>query len=621
MPQRLLLHCLSLSLAAAFGTGQAWGMGFARAQPSVTMGAPLDFVVGLRLDGGEVLMSECVSAEVWFGDNALAQAAVGASIEALGGTPSIRVRTHGRIDEPVVTVNVTAGCGAKIARRFTLFADPPGLGAALPAVVTPEPLPVTAVALPALPLERSPSELPVSTARATSSTPPSARPRSAAPAARAPSRIEPATALGTTPGRAKPLAPAPANRADARLRLDAPSVTLATSRAAIEAAERQRRDQETAVLQAAVEAAHAAASAASVRMASMEAAVEALKSDSKANRETITRLQQSLVAAEDRGRWTPWLIAAVLALLGVAGWLYARLKHSERERQQAWWNSSMAVEPPGIVASPVLAEATAPGPAAAAANSLPVVSDGPAVTGTAVEPMAAGPALPEGPLRDVSIEELLDVEQEAEFFVVLGQDQAAIDLLTAHVSNSGGASPLPYLKLLEIYHRRGDQTSYERLRRHFSGRFNAVAPDWTSDLQAGRTLEDYPEVVAQIQQSWPRPGDAMVRLETLLFRTDGSTLFDLPAYRDVLFLFALARDLQDMAQHGAPHVDVLLPLASVPADRVVPTVTDAMTQPAALSMTLLDVPALAPRGPTRPAALDEFEDERTHARAAQGLLT
>jgi hypothetical protein len=52
----------------------------------------------------------------------------------------------------------------------------------------------------------------------------------------------------------------------------------------------------------------------------------------------------------------------------------------------------------------------------------------------------------------------------------------------------------------------------------------------------------------------------MAELETLLFRTESGQLFDLPAYRDVLFLFTLARDLQEMLQHGGSEVDVLLPL-------------------------------------------------------------
>jgi hypothetical protein len=167
----------------------------------------------------------------------------------------------------------------------------------------------------------------------------------------------------------------------------------------------------------------------------------------------------------------------------------------------------------------------------------------------------------EGAPRDVSIEELIDLEQQAEFFVVLGQDAAAVDLLMQHLRDTGGGSPLPYLKLLEIHHRSGDRTAYERMRIRFNQRFNAYAPDWGADLQAGRSLEDYTGTVPRLQQVWARPLDAMAELEALLFRKSRGELFDLPAYREVLFLYALARDLLDREAVDPHDIDLLLPLA------------------------------------------------------------
>jgi hypothetical protein len=166
------------------------------------------------------------------------------------------------------------------------------------------------------------------------------------------------------------------------------------------------------------------------------------------------------------------------------------------------------------------------------------------------------------PARDVSIDELIDLEQQAEFFVVLGQDEAAVDLLVEHLRQTGGGSPLPYLKLLEIHHRRGERTPYERMRARFNHRFNAYAPDWGADLQEGRTLEDYSGVIPRLQQVWSRPLDAMAELEALLFRKSRGELFDLPAYREVLFLYALARDLLDREAADTGAVDLLLPLAN-----------------------------------------------------------
>jgi hypothetical protein len=170
-------------------------------------------------------------------------------------------------------------------------------------------------------------------------------------------------------------------------------------------------------------------------------------------------------------------------------------------------------------------------------------------------------ALPDGGApRDVSIEELIDLEQQAEFFIVLGQDESAIDLLVEHLRSTGGGSPLPYLKLLEIHHRRDDHEAYERMRSRFNHRFNAYAPEWGVDLTHGRALDDYPGVIPRLQQVWPRPLDAMAELEALLFRKSRGELFDLPAYREVLFLYSLARDLLDRASVDSRNVDLLLPM-------------------------------------------------------------
>jgi hypothetical protein len=185
----------------------------------------------------------------------------------------------------------------------------------------------------------------------------------------------------------------------------------------------------------------------------------------------------------------------------------------------------------------------------------------PAAERTEVLPASVRLPEAESHSRDVSIEELIDLEQQAEFFVVLGQDDAAIELLVEHLRATGGGSPLPYLKLLEIHRRRGEQAAYERTRSRFNQRFNAYAPEWGSDLAAGRALESYPGVLPRLEQVWARPLDAMAELEALLFRKSRGDLFELPAYREVLFLYALARDLLDREAANTGNVDLLLPLS------------------------------------------------------------
>jgi hypothetical protein len=175
---------------------------------------------------------------------------------------------------------------------------------------------------------------------------------------------------------------------------------------------------------------------------------------------------------------------------------------------------------------------------------------------TATESAAAQLSSPAG------VEELIDLEQQVEFFAVLGQDESAVDLLMTHLRATGGASPLPYLKLLEIYRRCDDRVAYDRTRTRFNQRFNANAPEWHSDPAQGRTLLEYGDVMSRLQAIWGTPVDAMAELETLLLRRSKGGLFDLPAYRDVLMLYGVARELHRSGDAAAQDVDVMLPLGA-----------------------------------------------------------
>ncbi|ODV13519.1 MAG: hypothetical protein ABT20_01950 [Rubrivivax sp. SCN 70-15] len=277
-------------------------------------------------------------------------------------------------------------------------------------------------------------------------------------------------------------------------------------------------------------------------------------------------MRSHAAAGEAASRWLTPLLLALATLVGLVAWLVWRMRALQQERDRAWHRAAAAAAadagPPApatrpipVVQSELMPEPPVRPAPAAAPLDLPL------------EPYERTDVLPapvrveSGAPRDVSIEELLDLEQQAEFFIVLGQDEAAIDLLLQHLRNTGGGSPLPYLKLLEIYRRRGEREAYERTRERFNERFNAYAPEWDVDLQHGRSLEDYPGVLPRLQQVWPRPLDAMAELEALMFRKSRGELFDLPAYREVLFLYSLARDLLDREAAGSGDVDLLLPLS------------------------------------------------------------
>ncbi|MFO1225261.1 MAG: hypothetical protein U1E90_19415 [Burkholderiaceae bacterium] len=320
-----------------------------------------------------------------------------------------------------------------------------------------------------------------------------------------------------------------------------------------------------AIAEQAASAAIANAAAAAERLRALEQGLEKLRADAERDREQAAAIRSKLARAETAGRLTPWLVGGMVLLAVLALWLWLRMRRLQREREAAWWAASRAAakpppNPPTLhpmtlppqVAPPPLVKPEATVIVKPATMRKPAFRD--SLFASQQEP------------RDVSIEELIDLEQQAEFFVVLGQDEAAIDLLMGHIRSSGGTSPLPYLKLLEIYRRQGDRESYERTRERFNHRFNAYAPDWDSDLQHGRALDEYPAVTQRLVARWREPLDAMAELEALMFRRDGGELFELPAYREVLFLYSMARDLLDH-QGGPPTaIDVLLPLGDRSAE-------------------------------------------------------
>jgi hypothetical protein len=542
--------------------GTAAALGFSGVPTGVVLGAPLDIAVRLVLDPGEALEARCVTADVALGARRLSPGALDISVESRGDAGRVRIRSSVVVDEPVVELAVAVGCASRLERRYVLLADPPALVSATAPPAAAAPAVADAPAAATGPVAAAPRATP---AREATARPRAERPPRAAPAA----------------GRPRPPGAAASPRTEARPRLQLDEARITTQAAAPSAAAAAAIDEALAAVAEAASAARAtaaAASAAQARVSELEATVVQLRAEAASQRREAEALRARAVADADRAGWVMPLALAVLALAGLAGWLAWRLRALDAERQRAWRAAAAAATaaapaPPASVTSPIpLVTSVLPGPTAAAAPRAPEPAPrfvtpppppppAPAEEGAAERTALLPPSAPPDDGRDVSIEELLDLEQQAEFFVVLGQDDAAIDLLAEHLRQSGGGSPLPYLKLLEIYRRLGTRDAYDRLRERFNARFNAYAPGWDADLQQGRVLEDYTGVLPRLQRVWPRPLDAMAELEALMFRRSRGDLFELPAYREVLLLYAVARDLHEREAGKGGDVDLLLPLA------------------------------------------------------------
>lgn len=561
-----------LSIAAT----SASALGIGRSTNNTVLGQRLDFNVVLRQEPDEFVDVECVSAEVTAGDNRVPPPLVRVSLDGDGNSRerNLRVTTTALIDEPVVTVTIGVGCPPRLSRTFVTFVDPPSVQLAqqAPAPATaPAPAPAAAPApstgtpmaavAPPPATQPSAADEPPRRARPAQRTAP--RPRAASDARpAAPVTLPPASRPRTpTTQTARSAAPAPAGP---RLRLEAAApvaptrsneAALQAERAAIAAAAA------SAAAAAAAEAASAAAAQDAARLKLLEDSLAKLRAEAAATNESLVTLRARVQQAEAQRYANPLvytlagLVAVLAALLATVMW-----RHS-RERQAQWWAAEQASGRAEAAPTPSrAAEARDSGMDSRFGDSQGGASVIESLPPTPTLSPETRPAVAE-PRREVSVEELIDLEQQAEFFVVLGQDEAAIDLLMNHLRSTGGISPLPYLKLLEIYRRRGEHEPYERIRERFNRRFNAYAPEWGADPSQGKSLEAYPEVMSRIAALWDTPQRAMDELEALLFRRDEGETFDLPAYAEVLFLYSLARDRlgrPDDAQASA--VDILLPL-------------------------------------------------------------
>jgi tetratricopeptide (TPR) repeat protein len=148
------------------------------------------------------------------------------------------------------------------------------------------------------------------------------------------------------------------------------------------------------------------------------------------------------------------------------------------------------------------------------------------------------------PSRAVKAEELFDVQQQADFFVSLGQHEQAIEVLRSHIEESGETSALVYLDLFNLYHQLNRRDDYEVLREDFNRRFNGKIPafDLYNDISPG--LEAYQIALSRIEALWPSPKVLEVIEESIFRRSEaGAEPFDLEAYRELLMLYSVAKEI------------------------------------------------------------------------------
>jgi hypothetical protein len=551
-------------LAVAANPAAALSLGRVSAAP--VLNAPLAATVPVALSSDETLDSECVRAEVFVGEDRLAPSLVRTELAGSGTQRQIRVRTTTRLVEPIVSIFIEAGCQSRVSRRYTLLVDPLS-----PQGTEPAPLPVQppVQAEPMLPVQ------PASAARGAANATPrsvvrrgdtgnySTRPANADAAQATPARP---LARKPTPIRARALVP----EVKPKLTLDiatefaegstfqlARELAVSTQESADDARRaelRVLRDALVAELEGKAEPGSLARKIAELEQSNQ--ALAAQLNTAKAQAATEKAVREML----ERERYSPWVVyalsSALLAALAAFAWFVLRrridrsvsspfLTDGPPPGQSAQYTADMAeAAPQSVRRSDVIEQAIEEGfvdpetlvrpgkPGGAFVNTQPQLRT--------VQPRAS---LSVSEL--VAVSEVADISQEAEFFIEIGEYQRAIDLLEQHIGPEYEITPVPQLYLFDLYRRTGKRAEYEKLHAEFTRKYNAHVPRWADDPALNRReLLDYERALEHICRVWPST-DITYELEALLVDdTNGQRLgFDLPAYRDIIFLYGIAKQL------------------------------------------------------------------------------
>ena len=575
------LKLWALVAAALLPATDALALALGRVRGAALIGRPVNLVVPVTLEAGE--QEPCVAADVYQGESRMGGITV--RLETPPSGALVRVLSSTVLEEPTLTLYLRVGCGQQVTRRFVLLAEYPDQNASAPVA------PPARAAVPAPSTAASVAVAPSAPAPA-AATPPvraerPARAPAPAPAARATPSAPPAAAAAPPPERSPRARPerrsSKKEQAAAALQshlkvdlldlsVDASPVLRSTPMLQSQEGNAARRAEAAALWQA-LNMPPEQLIRQSQRVDAMEREVKQLRDTVRQNNTAMGTVAEQLQKARAERNWITMIVIVLAALLvaAVAGLLWRKRPARAFDAEPAdrrWWQRPQQPAADG----PDSSFAPAPAPLAAAVPGPVVARDEDVdldLSGYDQLPDEAAPRKPAPPqrvqhsdfmasqpasMRMVKAEELIDIQQQAEFFISIGQTDQALSVLEAHVHDHVETSPIAWLDLLELYHALGRTDDYGRIREEFMASFNVQVPDFAGYRTEARGLEDYKRALSRIVALWPSPR-VMEMIEESLFRKPGpgAEAFDVEAYRDLLLLYNIAKDL---AHEGPATADV-----------------------------------------------------------------
>lgn len=561
----VLLATATSSLALTLG----------RTRGVVWVGQPVEVTVPVRLEAGEALADLCFTADVFYADSQVLPDRVQILTEP-GSSPqeaTLRIRSTAIIDEPYVTIYLKSGCAQKLTRRYVLLTE---VATSLPDV-----------GAGTLGLKSAPTQTATTKPSGATAAGPGPRPGPQASGAGGVSAGATDTGAGTgtvaaaprgasTPTATKVRPPsvvrkkAVAEIAKPRLRLDPLDFAAerdptlkATTELLTTPLEDDPKRAAAAALWRAINAQPADVLRDAQRLQDLEKDLKSLRDQTLRTQSGISELRTQLQQAEDQ-RYANSLVYALMGLLvlalAAAAYFWNRLRQGAGAA--AWWQEG--ADRPVTAKGPLTKTQTT--------ISSPLPELRPGVAGLDVDldleesrfdtmhktVPDTRPARPGdfarldtadfassfgGSSRAVNTEELFDIQQQADFFVSLGQFEQAITVLRNHILENPDTSALAYLDLFDIYHKLGNGEEYELLREDFNRVFNAQVPTFDQYHLESKGLESYTVAMSRIEALWPS-SKVLGVIEESIFRKPGAgdgEAFDPEAYRELLLLHAIAK--------------------------------------------------------------------------------
>lgn len=567
-------------------------MSLGRLSGAMLIGRPLDMSVQAMMNVQDEADSSCLDADVFYGDSKLDKSRVRVTLEKSASIPQqalIRIRSAVLVDEPVVMLYLRVGCQQKTERRYVSLAEL--LSEAVPDRNALAPMsqvsPATSAALPAINATRSAALVDGLPAVPTQTPALARKPKNQ----RVPAATLDAKAVAPAKARLKlePLDLTVERDLQLKVSTDLLSSPAANSRerAAASALWRALSAQPQDILRDAE------------KLQSLENSVRGLQVQGQKTLASIDDLNVKLEQAETVRSANVLVYALIfLLLLALAGLAYL-LRHrfigqGGDTDEKLWWRKNDSHKKHQDVrhdSSP--------------ANDAHVSDTDQffAVTNTASSdieidpgPRPASKSFGTRPLgvpnfvgsvsfeakyksdfeasmmhatRAVKTEELFDVQQQADFFVSIGQHEQAIELLRSHITEQHESSALVYLDLLNLYHQLNRSTEYDALRTEFNDLFNTQVPSFEAYTDKNLGLEAYPLALSRIEALWSTRKVLEIIEESLFRRAHTKAeAFNLEAYRELLLLYSVAKEIisPELAT-DMPVIETELPVVPVDSGR------------------------------------------------------